>query len=223
MDVFKTVPYFYWTHSDGKTPIARTMSLFQRLFAFFIASCLITAGGGGGNHAFEVLRTANQQYNGVDLLAINARLPADGLSNTSDWCRDYQNLCAEFGLRPTGCGEDDAVQGGSNSSPNKIRCVTEYNSDPYINNTLGCAPAHRVAAVANLAFSAGARRDRSFGFNKCDTSSCQRGIYESRWSLSTTTVAFGSDGSGDRIVYTVCAGSAGEFWALLTISSIHIM
>ncbi|CAH1273057.1 PKD1L3 [Branchiostoma lanceolatum] len=169
---------------------------------------LLSTSGSFGNHAFEVLRTANQQYNGVDFLAINARLPANGLSNTSDWCRDYQNLCAEFGLRPTGCGEDYAVQGGSNSYAGHIRCVPEYNSDPYINNVLGFVPAGRVAEVANLAFSAGATWDRSFGFNKCETSHCQRGIRESHYSLYRTTAAFGSDGSGDRIVYTVCAGSA---------------
>ncbi|KAI8499045.1 carbohydrate binding [Branchiostoma belcheri] len=58
------------------------------------------------NHAFEVIRTANQQYLGVDFFAIEAKLPADGLSATSEWCRDYQNLCAEYGLRPTGCGAD---------------------------------------------------------------------------------------------------------------------
>ncbi|CAH1272977.1 PKD1L3 [Branchiostoma lanceolatum] len=164
------------------------------------------------NHAFEVLRTANQQYRGVDLFAINARLPADGLSNTSDWCRDYQNLCAEYGLRPTGCGEDWAVQGGTYSQSYYIRCVTEYNSDPYINNVLGCGYniTWNVAGVANLAFSAGATAGRSFGFRSCDARWCQHGIRESHWSLFNTEAAFGSDGSGDRIVYTVCAGSAGN-------------
>ncbi|XP_078681627.1 polycystin-1-like protein 2 [Branchiostoma floridae x Branchiostoma belcheri] len=164
-------------------------------------------GHGQGNHAFEVLRTANQAYNGVDFFAIEAKLPADGLSSTSDWCRDYQNLCAGYGLRPTGCGEDYAVEGGSDAKSGRIRCVTEYNSDPYINNVLGCLPASRVATVANLAFAAGAQADRSFGFNLCATSHCQRGIYESRFGLYNTKAAFGSDGSGDRIVYTVCTGS----------------
>ncbi|XP_066291226.1 fibrillin-1-like isoform X2 [Branchiostoma lanceolatum] len=161
------------------------------------------------NHAFEVLRTANQQYNGVDFLVINARLPANGLSNTSDWCRDYQNLCAEYGLRPTGCREEGEGQGGNSPDPpDTVRCVTEYNSDPYIKNALGCGSAKRVAEVANLAFSAGASFRRCFSFYGCQTSWCQRGIHESHWSLHLTEEAFGSDGSGDRIVYTVCAGSA---------------
>eukprot|EP00058_Branchiostoma_floridae_P008373 XP_002593861.1 hypothetical protein BRAFLDRAFT_75679 [Branchiostoma floridae] len=84
-----------------------------------------------GNHAFEVLRTANQtykgsdfisqEYEGVDFLVIEAKLPADGLSATENWCRDYQNLCAEYGRRPTGCGEDWAVQGGRLSHAGRIR------------------------------------------------------------------------------------------------------
>ncbi|XP_078675170.1 polycystin-1-like protein 2 [Branchiostoma floridae x Branchiostoma belcheri] len=153
-----------------------------------------------GNHAFEVIRTANQQYLGVDFFAIEAKLPADGLSATSEWCRDYQNLCAEYGLRPTGCGADQ-------TGPNYRGCVTEYNSDPYINSVLSCPPAEGVAEVANLTFSAEATADRSFGFNKCNRY-CQPGIYENDLSLTYTSAAFGSDGRGDRIVYTVCAGSA---------------
>ncbi|XP_078681624.1 uncharacterized protein LOC144916369 [Branchiostoma floridae x Branchiostoma belcheri] len=169
-----------------------------------------------GNHAFEVLRTANQTYNGVDFFAIEAKLPADGLSSTSDWCRDYQNLCAGYRLRPTGCGEKWAVEGGSDSHSYKIRCVTEYNSDPYINNVLNCNPSGGVTEVANLAFSAGATWQRSFGFLSCYTSSCQRGIHESLDSLWNTGAAFDSDGSGDRIVYTVCAGSAATQCPILT-------
>ncbi|XP_019641833.1 PREDICTED: L-selectin-like, partial [Branchiostoma belcheri] len=96
------------------------------------------------------------------------------------------------------------------------KCVTEYNSDPYINDVLGCNPSGGVAAVANLAFSAGATRDRKFGFYICATSHCQRGIYESRRSLRNTEAAFGSDGSGDRIVYTVCAGTAATQCPILT-------
>ncbi|XP_078583835.1 uncharacterized protein LOC144866348 [Branchiostoma floridae x Branchiostoma japonicum] len=158
------------------------------------------------NHSFEVLRTANQQYGGVDFFVIKARLPAHGLSATENWCRDYQNLCAEYGRRPTGCGEDRAVEGGTNSIPGRIRCVSEYNSDPYINNVLGCEPYVRVAEVANMAFSAGALSTNSFGFNDCRQTLCQRGIHESHWSLTVTS--FGRDGTGDRTVHTVCTGYA---------------
>ncbi|XP_078610886.1 E-selectin-like [Branchiostoma floridae x Branchiostoma japonicum] len=120
------------------------------------------------NHAFEVLRTASQQYKGVDFFAIEARIPADGLSATENWCRDYQNLCAGYGLRPTGCGET-----WSSGSISRTRCASDYNSDIYINNVLGCNPASNVAKVANLAFSAEARWDRSFGFNDCKSSTCK--------------------------------------------------
>ncbi|XP_078692122.1 uncharacterized protein LOC144922322 [Branchiostoma floridae x Branchiostoma belcheri] len=167
-----------------------------------------------GEHAFEVLRTANQTYREVDFFVIEAKLPDNGQSASSDWCRDYQKLCGQYGLRPTGCGEDWAVEGGIHSdwthSNGRIRCVTEYNSDPYINNVLGCASAWRVAAVANRAFSAWATWGRSFGFLNCGTSNCQRGIRESHYGLYNISAAFRSDESGDRIVYTVCAGSAGN-------------
>ncbi|XP_035673688.1 neurogenic locus Notch protein-like isoform X2 [Branchiostoma floridae] len=171
-----------------------TVWLFFVLFAPVLASA--------GNHAFEVLRTANQRYQGFDFFAIEARLPADGLSASENWCRDYQNLCADYGLRPTGCGE--LYTYGANADDRYVRCVTEYNSDPYINNVLGCNPSHHVAEVANLAFSAGATWTRSFGFHRCETSDCQRGIVESQDSLYYTDAAF----PGDRVVYTVCRGSA---------------
>ncbi|XP_019615894.1 PREDICTED: uncharacterized protein LOC109463501 [Branchiostoma belcheri] len=179
---------------------------------FVVAICCARVGTSleQGNHAFEVLRTANQKYRGVDFLAIQAKLPADGLSTSPDWCSDYENLCAGYGLRPTGCGENWAVEGGSESDPGRIRCVTEYNSDPYINNVLGCHAADHVAEVARLAFSATNIRYRSFGFDWCTTSTCQRGIWESLNSLYDTGSAFGPGGTGDRIVYTVCAGSAAQ-------------
>ncbi|CAH1266864.1 FN1 [Branchiostoma lanceolatum] len=130
------------------------------LFTLVLASSCV--GLGQGNHAFEVLRTANQQFRGANFLAINAKLPADGLSATSNWCRDYQNLCAEFGLRPTGCGERGLTS-------IRLRCMIDYNSNRYINNALDCNPAVGVAEVANLAFSAGATWSRSFGFFICGT------------------------------------------------------
>ncbi|KAI8489355.1 hypothetical protein Bbelb_327980 [Branchiostoma belcheri] len=186
------------------------MGLLKLEFVVAICCACVGTSHGQGNHAFEVLRTANQTYEGVDFFVIQAKLPANGLSASPNWCSDYKNLCAGYGLRPTGCGEDYATEGGSRSDPDIIRCVTEYNSDPYINNVLGCGWGVRVAEVANLAFSAGATWERSFGFTYCRTDLCQRGIYGSRWSLRNTEAAFGSDGSGDRIVYTVCAGSAGN-------------
>ncbi|CAH1225288.1 OIT3 [Branchiostoma lanceolatum] len=153
-----------------------------------------------GPHAFEILRTANQQYRGINFFVIKARLPADGLSVSENWCRDYQRLCAQYGLRPTGCGEQFAINNG-----HYARCRTEYNSDPYINNVLSCNPSHRVAAVANLAFSAGATSTRSFGFHQCHPSYCRRRIDQSIYGLYRTSAAYPN---GDRIVYTVCKGSA---------------
>ncbi|CAH1225278.1 COL14A1 [Branchiostoma lanceolatum] len=147
-----------------------------------------------GDHAFEVLRTANQHYRENEFFVIKARLPADGLSVSENWCRDYQRLCAQYGLRPTGCGESHV------NHANFAKCRTEYNSDPYINNALGCHPNGGVAAVANRAFSTGATTSNSFGFSQCHPSYCKRRISQSRNGLYYTATS--------GIVYTVCKGSA---------------
>ncbi|XP_078618169.1 uncharacterized protein LOC144885875 isoform X3 [Branchiostoma floridae x Branchiostoma japonicum] len=161
------------------------------------------ASEGPRDHAFEVLRTANQKYQGVDFFVIEARLPADGLSGFESWCRDYQRLCEQYGLRPTGCGEKYTTW---NSGGSRSTCPTEYNSDMYINNVLGCYPNDGVKEVANMAFSAGATATNSFGFSYCAKKYCQRKIDKCRYSLYENTVS--SYPNGDRIVYTVCKGSA---------------
>eukprot|EP00058_Branchiostoma_floridae_P016735 XP_002602223.1 hypothetical protein BRAFLDRAFT_76912 [Branchiostoma floridae] len=160
-----------------------------------------------GLHAFQVVRTANQRYLGVDFFAIHARLPADGLSASENWCRDYQNLCEGFGLRPTGCGEDYAVDGGSNSDPGKVRCVTEYNSDPYISGAIGCPPSEAVSEIARSAFSV-RNSARSFGLNTCtdEDNYCRRNISNSEYGLYNTRQAW--PGKEDYDVYTVCKGSS---------------
>ncbi|XP_078678998.1 polycystin-1-like protein 2 [Branchiostoma floridae x Branchiostoma belcheri] len=158
-------------------------------------------------HAFEVLRTANVQYQGVDFLAIEAQLPeGDALSASESWCRDYQYLCKEFGLNATGCGEDFAVEGGSSSQLEHIRCVDEYKSDPYINNVLGCPPSDGVVEVATLAFGSDTFiiNTRSFGFHSCSVDSCQRSVYDSLALSSTSDV---QRLTGIRKVYTVCTGT----------------
>eukprot|EP00058_Branchiostoma_floridae_P026676 XP_002612167.1 hypothetical protein BRAFLDRAFT_88906 [Branchiostoma floridae] len=161
------------------------------------------ASEGPRDHAFEVLRTANQKYQGVDFFVIEARLPVDGVSGFESWCRDYQRLCEQYGLRPTGCGEKYTTW---NSGGSRSTCPTEYNSDMYINNVLGCYPNDGVKEVANMAFSAGATATNSFGFSYCAKKYCQRKIDKCRYSLYENTVS--SYPNGDRIVYTVCKGSA---------------
>eukprot|EP00058_Branchiostoma_floridae_P001714 XP_002587202.1 hypothetical protein BRAFLDRAFT_102088 [Branchiostoma floridae] len=65
-----------------------------------------------GPTSFEVLRTKNHTYQGQNFLAIEARLPFDGLSNYNNWCLEYMYLCAGYGLRPTGCGENYVFETG---------------------------------------------------------------------------------------------------------------
>ncbi|XP_078678248.1 uncharacterized protein LOC144914329 [Branchiostoma floridae x Branchiostoma belcheri] len=164
-----------------------------------------------GDHAFEVLRTEDGEFNGLDFLFIEARLPADGLSAFTTWCEDYMYMCAEFGLRPTGAGEDNAVDTGQYVSENAKRCVTEYNSDPYIDNAFRTLPNTDIAALASSVFSVSATDENSFGFQSCNYDHCKRNIYQSQGSLYKTSGAYDVDGNGNRIVYTVCRGREGKY------------
>ncbi|XP_078617652.1 uncharacterized protein LOC144885604 [Branchiostoma floridae x Branchiostoma japonicum] len=71
-----------------------------------------------------------------------------------------------------------------------------------IYNALSCHPNTRIRDVANMAFSTGATSHNSFGFSQCHPSYCQRRISQSKHGLYYVTPG------SDRIVYTVCTGSA---------------
>ncbi|XP_035673028.1 uncharacterized protein LOC118413608 [Branchiostoma floridae] len=163
-------------------------------------------GSGSGNmgpvgavHAFTVLRAKNQVYQNFGFLIIEAQLPADGLSGSENWCRDYQNLCADFGLRPTGCGETHYSLGGGFQ-----QCVTDYNSDVYINDALGCNPWGAVGDVARLAFPTAGSGSRFLGFYACDDSRCKSILADSATSIGSAADAT----AGDGIVYAICRGTS---------------
>ncbi|XP_078700026.1 uncharacterized protein LOC144926865 [Branchiostoma floridae x Branchiostoma belcheri] len=157
--------------------------------------------GSGGVHAFMVLRAKNYLYHGIAFFIVEAKLPFDGLSASENWCRDYQNLCDNFGLRPTGCGEYHYNMGGGYE-----QCATEYNSDVYVNNILSCVPWGHVSTMARLAFPTAGSGSRFIGFHLCLSANCNGGIAESADAIGHTTDAMGSDG----IVYAVCRGSSFE-------------
>ena len=153
--------------------------------------CLLFLSG----HAFQVLRSKNVTYNGYDFLALEVRVPADGLSQSSNWCFDYQYLCKDFKRRPTGCG----IQWSSN--PGHKDCRDKYNSDMNIGNTLGCDPSAKIASLAKIAFPNLQRvhYSNAFGFHYCPR--CSKTLQDSSlaltymtdfWEASTTTF------------YTVC-------------------
>ena len=97
-------------------------------------------------HAFQVLRSKNITSNGYGFLLLEVRVPADGLSRSSNWCFDYQYLCEDFHRRPTGCGIDFREKSGWGD------CRRTYNSDMDIGNTLSCNPAYAIAKLAATAF-----------------------------------------------------------------------
>ena len=130
-------------------------------------------------HAFQVLRSKNVTYKGYEFMALEVRVPADGLSKSSNWCYDYQYLCKDFHRRPTGCG----ITYISDTYHNY--CRVKYNSDMNIGNSLGCNPSNNIADLANIAFpnmSRPAHYSNAFGFYQCW--SCNKTIRASRLALA---------------------------------------
>ncbi len=111
---------------------------------------------------FEVLEERTQTYQGADFLVLRVGLKSN-TAHTENWCREYQVLCAAYGLEPTGCGPNWDTGGYR-------YCKDQYGSFAP-DNVLGCNPAGGVAAVATAAGYSGAGSSNSFGFHSCNTGS----------------------------------------------------
>ena len=112
-----------------------------------------------------MLRSKNITFNGYDFLALEVRVPADGLSRSSNWCFDYQYLCEEFQRRPTGCGGSyfSSISEWSN-------CRDKYNSDMNIGDSFSCPPnvwIRSLTGIAFLKFYQNAHAYNAFGFYAC--------------------------------------------------------
>ena len=144
-----------------------------------------------------MLRSKTITYNDFEFLALEVRVPTDGLSISPNWCYDYQYLCEEFGRRPTGCGQRFS------SNPSYSSCRDKYNSDMNIGDVLGCNPGYTIGTVASRAFPdrTPARRYNSFGFHACSYNTCARSIKASDTSLSYMTDFWTYNAT---TFYTVC-------------------
>ena len=151
-----------------------------------------------GPHAFQVLRSKNITSNGYGFLVLEVQVPANGISRSSNWCYDYQNLCESFHRRPTGCGEN------YRSSSGFEECRRIYNSDMDIGNTLGCSPSTVIANLVVKAFPNPISQTDlwkySLGFYRCRSQDCSVNLEESRNALFGTA-AFKE---GHLTFYTVC-------------------
>ena len=155
------------------------------MFYFNIPSCFVFCSIFTDRHAFQVLRSKNIISNGYGFLVLEVRVPADGLSRSSNWCYDYQNLCESFHRRPTGCGETYRER------PGYKECHSIYNSDMDIENTLGCNPSSAIAKLAvaafpNLISQTQLLRKYSFGFHQCRSQECSVNLEDSRNALDDT-------------------------------------
>ena len=147
-------------------------------------------------HAFQVLRSKNITYNGYDFLALEVRVPADGLSKSSNWCFDYQYLCEDFQRRPTGCGSYFS------SFSVFSNCRDKYNSDMNIGDSLGCNPIAGIANVTKNAFPnlyQNAHASNAFGFYQCQH--CNKTLQGSGTALQSMADFWGSHAT---TFYTVC-------------------
>ena len=147
-------------------------------------------------HAFQVLQSKNITYRGYNFLALEVRVPRNGLSKSPNWCYDYQYLCEDFHRRPTGCG--------ASWTPYSIysRCRDKYNSDMNITDVLGCTSAERIANLTNTAFpnlSQPAHTLNSFGFHQCQY--CNKTLHSSEYALTSVRFFWAYGGT---IFYTVC-------------------
>ena len=131
-----------------------------------------------------MLRSKNITSNGYGFLLLEVRVPADGLSRSSNWCFDYQYLCEDFHRRPTGCGEIWRASSGYKE------CHSIYNSDMDIGYTLHCNPSLAIANLVVKAFPNPISQTNlwkySFGFHKCRSQDCSVNLTDSRNALYST-------------------------------------
>ncbi len=114
---------------------------------------------------FEVLEEREIVYREIPYLALRVRMRG-ATSSTENWCREYQELCAEYDRRPTGCGVAFEGRGGYGV------CMDEYDSF-VTDDSLGCNPSNGVRTAATQAGFEGATSQNSFGFHSCG-GTCQR-------------------------------------------------
>ena len=146
------------------------------MFYLNIPSCFVLCSIFTGRHAFRVLRSKNITSNGYGFLVLEVRVPASGLSKSSNWCFDYQYLCEDFHRRPTGCGATYLEYSGYKE------CHSIYNSDMDIGNTLNCNPSGAIATLAVKAFPnqiSQMQSPNSFGFHVCSSQDCSKNFANS--------------------------------------------
>lgn len=149
--------------------------------------------------AFSVLSTTWTTFQQLPYLALHVRVPKDGRSKFNNWCTEYKELCALYGLKPTGCGTDY-------SSATYMDCETTYSSIRPINNDLSCDPSSMVQQIVYDAGYHQASTSYSFAFQTCSSSctntistSCSQSLY----CLRTSHVK--------REAHTVCRGARPVF------------
>ena len=124
-----------------------------------------------------MLRSKNITSNGYGFLLLEVRVPADGLSRSSNWCFDYQYLCEDFNRRPTVCGAPYRSYSGYKE------CHSIYNSDMDIGNTLSCNPATAIKRLANSTFPTPITYLNAFGFFRCRSFDCSKTLAGSAMAL----------------------------------------
>ncbi len=121
----------------------------------------------GCPNSFEVLDMGNlQDFMGTDYLVLKVRI-RNPVATTGDWCREYQSLCDDFGLHPTGCGLRFRNIGGYSA------CFDEYGSIAH-DDSLGCNPSATISRAATAAGFEGATPQNAFGFHSCSPAGCTR-------------------------------------------------
>jgi hypothetical protein len=120
-----------------------------------------------GATSFTVLAAANVNAYGIDHLVLKVALASNDAAGPT-WCDDYQDLCAGFGLVPSGCGQPfSSMQNGYGA------CTTQWASNGTV-DSLGCNASGGVSSLAQQAGFSDAASDNSFAFHYCDSGTCQK-------------------------------------------------
>ena len=143
---------------------------------------------------FQPLATKEVLHGHVRLRVIQAKVIRQS-STSSDWGKDYRNLCDLYNELPTGCG---LIPRGSNAGVSE--CESKYSSHVLKGNELGCNPNDVIAMLARNAGFVNASPNTSFGFSYCNVSAVSQLSSTCHPSLPCLTWT-----PENPVVYTVCA------------------
>ncbi|XP_048590010.1 uncharacterized protein LOC5502460 isoform X2 [Nematostella vectensis] len=155
---------------------------------------------GEEKQAWSILSSSSAVYENQNYKVFRLSLPVDGKSGAENWCREYQNLCANYGLRPVADGRSRM------ETKSRVACRDKYNGLMDDADALGGLINGKVGHVASLAGYSDATSENSFGLHKCLSCSRVLSVETASYSLYPIHLAV-----PNREVYTICRDTDSKF------------